>query len=682
MDSGANNMLLDARQAIFDPALLAELGRLQARFIRGEDVILPLCRILAEHSGSQAVLMVEKSNVNAEEMPPSASCWCRDSVRYLTLWKDIRDWPFAEQEGLVHCWHKFVVWPVKHTDLLVFFHSPKDAWFGFMLSFGELIADILMGILTRQSLQWHNRLQELAGGESEQEMFRAIVSNSDDFILVVKQYHEGSSEIVYANAAVICISLYPRSQLQGMSLAQLFPKGTQANGNEVDLCASLTAGQDFDDEIYCRKANGELAFLHMHVVALEQDNKGGLFALIGRDYTEYRAMEHTVARTQKMQAIGQLVGGIAHDFNNILGVLKGNVELMQLKNRDERLESYLNTALKSCQRGTELTRRLLQFSRQEQFNAQHCQVNEVIESLKDLFAKSLTSQIRLQFEPAPQTMDVMVDRGDLEDALLNLVINAKDAMNGEGTLTISTGEQDLAGFLPGLGGKVMVEAGRYVWISVTDSGHGIPLHLLEKIFEPFFTTKDKSKGTGLGLAMIYGFVKRSSGYMNVIATGPCGTEFRLWFPAVKAKKAALAPKLTRDSSVPQVAGPLKALLVDDEPELLNVLSDYCQLMGMEVETFSDGVSIREKYLHNPCDAGLLVTDVLMPGGINGYELASELSALHPMPVLLVSGFIEDIGVEKHEEMPFKVLHKPFELSAFANALAEVGVKFAGKGEVN
>ncbi|WP_372869728.1 ATP-binding protein [Shewanella sp.] len=678
MDSGTHNILIDSRQPVFEPALLAELGGLQARFIRGEDVILPLCRTLSEFSEAQAVLLVEHRCVNDEEMPASASCWCRDSVRYLTLWKDVRDWPFAQQEGLVHHWHKFVVWPVKHTDLLIFFHSPKDSWFGFLLSFGDLLADILMGIFTRQSLLWSDKKLQLPGTESPHDMFRAIVSNSDDLILAVKQLHQGSSEIVYANAAAVCISLYPRSQLVGLPLAHLFPKGVQANGSEVDLCASLSASRDFSEEIYCRKANGEHAFLHLRVVALEQDNQGGLFALIGRDYTEFRAMELAVSRTQKMQAIGQLVGGIAHDFNNILGVLKGNLELMELKSTDENLVGYLEPALKACQRGTELTRRLLQFSRQEQFNAKHCQVNEVIESLQDLFSKSLTSQIQLRFEPGADIMDIKVDRGDLEDALLNMVLNAKDAMAGEGGLTISTGVQELAGFLPGLGAGVSVEAGLYVWISIKDSGHGIPLPLIEKIFEPFFSTKDKSKGTGLGLAMTYGFVKRSKGYMNVIATSPAGTEIRLWFPAVKSGRPVAVEPLEKCTSIPQVFSPLKAILVDDEPALLRVVSDYCQLMGMEVELFNDAKSVRNKYISAPCDAGLLVTDVLMPGGMNGYELASELGELHQIPALLISGFLEDIGIEKQDDMPFKVLHKPFDLFAFANALAEVGIRFAEK----
>ncbi|QSX30849.1 response regulator [Shewanella cyperi] len=673
MDSGtaAVNLSLD-----FPPQLLAELGKLQAKFIRGEDVLLPLCRLLAEQSEAEAVLMINADAMFSEDMPTAASCWCRDPVRYLTLWKDVRNWPFAGQEQLVHCWHKFVVWPVKQSNTLVFFHTPSEEWFSFLLGFGDLIAEILMGVFTLQAADWREKIGQQIPSAFDKELFRSIVSNSDDLILVVSRTAKGSSEIIYANAAATCVSLYPRSQLIGQPVSLLFPSGPD-NPEAEDLQQALELQRDLDFELYCYRADGERALVQLHLVALEQSSDASLFALLGRDRTEQRQLEQTMARTQKMQAIGQLVGGIAHDFNNILGVLKGNLELVQLKNVEPKLDNYLNTALKACQRGTELTRRLLQFSREEQFNACNCQVNQVISDLQELFAKSLTAKIRLQVKLTPNLPDIRVDTGDLEDALLNLVLNAKDAMNDNGVLTIGTGESELCGFLPGLGSKVPVESGRYVWISVLDSGCGIPLRLLDKIFDPFFTTKDKSKGTGLGLAMTYGFAKRSHGYLNVLHTGSDGTEFRLWFPAVSAKTQPQTDVMA-EADLCQVKGKVRALLVDDEVELLRVLTDYCELLGIEVAAYSDPHEVLALSRQGAIDADLLITDVLMPGGINGYELASELDAKKPLSVLLISGFIGDIGVNHHEEMPYKVLHKPFELNGFAQALAEVGIAFVNK----
>jgi len=292
-----------------------------------------------------------------------------------------------------------------------------------------------------------------------------------------------------------------------------------------------------------------------------------------------------------------------------------------------------------------------------------------------LLGKSLTTQIELVIEVKSNLGNIYVDRGDLEDALINLVLNAKDSMSGEGLITIRTDRSYLSGLLPGISGRPHVESGEYITISVIDSGGGIGAALLEKIFEPFFTTKDKSKGTGLGLSMVYGFVKRSKGYMSVIKSDSQGTEFRLWFPV--AKKLARQEALSGEKGgIPKVANKLKVLIVDDEEELLTVLTDYCELLGMDVEAYSDPVAVREKYKEGLNGIELLITDVLMPGGINGYELAKELSSKEPISVLLISGFIGDIGISNNAEMPYKVLNKPFELDELVTALEQIGISFS------
>jgi PAS domain S-box-containing protein len=665
----------------FKPQLLAELGKLQAKFVRGEDVMLPLCRVLAEQSGAQAVLLMDMESIDSEEMPGSAACWCRDPVRYLTLWKDVSEWPFHGQEPVVHQWHKFVVWPVKHTKILIFFHTVEERWPSFLFTYGDLLADILMGMFVQQTQVWQlvsNRSKE---DDIEAGLFQSIVSNSEDLILVLRREPEGGNHIIFANAAATSITDYSGRQLINGKISQFFREGSGSAPEQEALLHALSTSNDFVGELWLTKASGEEALLYLHMVALEQYSaRGRLFALVGRDITAQRQLQQAMARAQKMQAIGQLVGGVAHDFNNILGVLQGNLELMRLKLQDRHLDAYLNIAFKSCQRGTVLTRRLLQFSRQEQFKAENCQVNKLIWGLTELFSKSLTSQISLDTDLAPKLPLIRVDTGDLEDALLNLVLNARDAMNGEGRLIIKTGEADLTGFLPGAGGRIVVEEGHYVWISVRDSGSGIPLHLLDKIFEPFVSGKDKNKGTGLGLAMVYEFVNRSRGYISIVETGPRGTEFRLWFPALSGTVLSL-PEVTADKTeYPKVKGAIKAVLVDDEPELLKVLADYCELLGIQTESFSDPQLVKDRYSRSQCDAQLLITDVLMPGGLNGYELASLLTQKHKLSVMLISGFIKDIPVGEEEAMPFKVLHKPFDLKGFIMALREVGVEFVRKAD--
>lgn len=665
----------------FWPRLLAELGKLQASFINGEDILLPLCRILADVSQSQAVLIVPKNCLDFDDMPASSTCWCRDPVRYLTLWKEAKDWPFASQKPIVHRWQSFIVWPAKDVNIQIFFHSSSELWLSFLIDSSDLLSDIIMGMLVQQTVDWQERAKSRVVQSIDSEMFQSIVSNSEDLILVASRSSFGVPSIMYANAAATSISHYPRTQLIGKPITLLFENQVSKDGmssgyDEGELLHAINTRTEFDGELICTKADKETALLHMHLVALEERSEhGSLFALVGRDITEQKQLQQLMARTQKMQAMGQLVGGIAHDFNNILGVLKGNLELMSLKSSGEKVERYLGTAFKACQRGTDLTRRLLQFSRQEQFSAQACEVNDVIEGLEELLGKSLTTQIELITEVKPDLGHIYVDRGDLEDALINLVLNAKDSMSGEGQITIRTNKSYLSGLLPGITGRPHVESGEYITISVIDSGSGIQGALLEKIFEPFFTTKDKSKGTGLGLSMVYGFVKRSKGYMSVIKSDSQGTEFRLWFPVAKKLVRQEIPS-DEKGGIPTVANKLKVLIVDDEEELLTVLTDYCELLGMDVEACADPVAVREKYKEGLNGIELLITDVLMPGGINGYELANDLSSKEPISVLLISGFIGDIGITNNAQMPYKVLHKPFELDELVTALQQVGIRFS------
>ncbi|WP_232504283.1 hybrid sensor histidine kinase/response regulator [Shewanella benthica] len=654
---------------------MAELGKLQANFINGADVLLPLCRILADVSQSQAVMIIPKDTLDSDDMPASATCWCRDPVRYLTLWKEAKAWPFSNLEPIVHRWQSFVIWPAKRVNIQIFFHSSSDQWLAFLLGSSDLLSDIIMGMLLQHTLEWQDRGVHCV----DSELFQSIVSNSEYLILVASRSPFGVPSIMYANAAATSISHYPRSQLIGKPITLLFQEElnqSAAGGRENDLLQAINSRREFDGELICSKADNETAVLHMHLVALEEHSEhGSLFALVGRDITEHKQLQQIMARTQKMQAMGQLVGGIAHDFNNILGVLKGNLELMQLKTREEKIARYLATAFKACQRGTDLTRRLLQFSRQEQFSANLYQVNDVIEGIEELIGKSLTTQVSLILEPGQELDEILVDRGDLEDALLNLVLNARDAMGGEGKIIIRSGIESLAGFLPGLCGRPMVETGRYITVSVLDTGSGIAPHLLDKIFEPFFTTKDKSDGTGLGLSMVYGFVKRSNGYMSVIKSDSSGTEFRLWFPVAKQKVRQVQSVVERHEA-PKVSQSLKVLIVDDEVDLLNVLQEYCEILGMEVEAYSDPLVVREKYKAGLNGIDLLITDVLMPGGINGYELAKELCAKENILVLLISGFIGDIGLTSNEDMPYQVLHKPFAIDGLVGALQQLGIHFS------
>lgn len=267
------------------------------------------------------------------------------------------------------------------------------------------------------------------------------------------------------------------------------------------------------------------------------------------DVTERRRLEEKIRHTQKMDALGQLTGGIAHDFNNLLGIIQGNLELLEEKTKDDQqITRHIATAQRSVTRGADMTKKLLDFSRKDVEQPQLIPLNSFILSLEDLIAKSLTASIIVETQLEKDLWPIAADPGDLENALLNLAINARDAMPGGGSLVISTTNQVLTDLF--LRKHPTAKAGEYVSIAIADSGMGITDEIREKILEPFFTTKEVGKGTGLGLSMVYGFVQRSGGLLNIDSKSGKGTTITLFLPRLKEneKDLDILPKIQQDYS--------------------------------------------------------------------------------------------------------------------------------------
>lgn len=269
------------------------------------------------------------------------------------------------------------------------------------------------------------------------------------------------------------------------------------------------------------------------------------------DVTERRRLEEKIRHSQKMDAIGQITGGIAHDFNNLLGIIQGNLELLSEKMKDDRKATrYIATALRSVMRGADMTKKLLDFSRKDVEQPQLIPLNAFILGLEDLIAKSLTASIIVETRLEPDLWPIAADPGDLENALLNLAINARDAMPGGGSLVISTANQTLTDIF--LRKHPTAKAGDYVSIAITDSGTGMTDEIKEKVLEPFFTTKEVGKGTGLGLSMVYGFIQRSGGLLNIESKPGNGTTITLFLPRLKENEKGLdiLPKIQQKYSSP------------------------------------------------------------------------------------------------------------------------------------
>ena len=394
-----------------------------------------------------------------------------------------------------------------------------------------------------------------------------------------------------------------------------------------------------------------------------------------RDITERRQLEEQFRQAQKMEAIGQLTDGIAHDFNNLLAVIIGNLDLLERQIKDnEAAVKRVHTARNASLRGADMTRRLLAFSRQEALRPNAIDLNAVIRTVLGLAAPALGPEIQVITRLDLSIPAVFADASGLENALLNLVVNARDAMAKGGKLTIASELRTLdAGQF--LGKTNELTPGCYAFVTVSDTGHGMTKETAQRVFEPFFTTK--SHGTGLGLALVYGFFKQSGGTVRIYSEPGSGTTLSFFLPIVEGvAKLPSAPALQTHS--PDVStGTI--LIVDDEVDVLEVASTCLSELGYTVLTATDGFSAIQ-VLEGRDDIRVLLTDILMPGGMNGVELAHRAVAIHSnIRVIYCSGFPADALAERDLSLAKgSLLRKPFlrsELMAivcevFASALAE------------
>jgi len=370
-------------------------------------------------------------------------------------------------------------------------------------------------------------------------------------------------------------------------------------------------------------------------------NSGELIGVlgVGRDITNRKQNDKALRRAQKMDAIGQLTGGIAHDFNNILGIILGNLDLLEKQTTDdEKVQKRVTTITKSAQRAADLTRQLLGFSRNRAQQVSDTNINQMIADMDSLITRSLTPQIEVEHHLADDLWSTMIDPGDFQDALLNILLNARDAMPQGGKLTIESQNSTLDTTYCARNPDTI--PGEYVELTVSDSGEGISESQQERIFEPFFTTKPQGKGTGLGLSMVFGFIKRSEGHIKVYSELGIGSTFRLYLPRSMGNTAS--PSASENSTIEQPVhseGEL-ILMVDDEVDLLELASASLKALGYRVLTATNGQLALEQLAQNP-SIKLLFSDVVMPGGINGYELADQATQAYPaLKVLLTSGYTE------------------------------------------
>lgn len=368
-----------------------------------------------------------------------------------------------------------------------------------------------------------------------------------------------------------------------------------------------------------------------------KDENGGVLGviLVFRDVTQQYMVEENLRRSQKMDAIGQLSGGIAHDFNNRLGVIIGYLDfLKKYVSKDEKPSQWVTTATNATLRCIDLTRQLLAFSRRQSEQKKVVNINLELSELETMISRSVTPEVEVEYFLAEDLWLTEIDPGEFQDAILNMVINARDAMPDGGRLLIETSNKHIDADYAALNPEA--EAGAYVQLMLSDIGSGMNGETLEHIFEPFFTTKPEGKGTGLGMAMVYGFVKRYGGYIKVYSELGVGTTMRLYLPCSSSSASHTIVNNVSAAELP--GGSETILIVDDEIDLLQLAECYLNDLGYCTHLAENATQALD-ILAKEDRIDLLFSDVVMPGGINGYELAQQATEFWPhIKVLLSSGF--------------------------------------------
>jgi two-component system, cell cycle sensor histidine kinase and response regulator CckA len=406
-----------------------------------------------------------------------------------------------------------------------------------------------------------------------------------------------------------------------------------------------------------------------HVQPL-RDSEGVIQGIIGvaLDITERERLSDQLRQSQKIQAVGELAGGVAHDFNNLLMVVKGHSQLLLDRiPASSPLRASVEQVEKAADRAASLTRQLLAFSRKQVLQPRVLDMNETVAGMIRMFSRVIGENIEMAFVPGGNLAHVKADPGQIEQVLLNLVVNARDAMPDGGRLTIETSNVELdRGYAAT---HTSLAPGHYVMLTVTDTGCGMDAETQSRIFEPFFTTKGPGKGTGLGLATVYGVVKQSGGYLYVYSEVRKGTTFKIYLPQV----AEELDKPSRDAESKRgVGGTETILFVEDEHSVRELVRDYLIGAGYCLLEAPDGVQALRVAATHPGPIHLLITDVVMPH-LSGPEVATKLTATRPgLKVLFISGYTDDT-VFRHGVLEGGVafLQKPFNLKALAQKIREV-----------
>jgi len=500
----------------------------------------------------------------------------------------------------------------------------------------------------------------------EERFLRAIDSSAEGLVLF-----DSDERIVVANRTFLDTALVPgkwwrpgekyedvlRKIMEiGVSIEQYV--GRPEDWVRDSLARFREGGEPYE----FRHANGRWRRVHY-----ERLQDGGAIARF-QDITALKQREETLRKAQKMEAVGQLTGGVAHEFNNLLMVIVGNLEMSMASAPDDQTQKYLSTAMRGAMRGAKLTRQLLAFSRKQELNLEPVDLNGLVAGMREMLQRTLGETVSVETDLADSIWPIFVDAGQVEGALLNLSLNAFDAMPGGGRIVIRTSNRPLSA--KAVEAHSAVDAGDFVTLEVTDDGDGIPPEVLDRVFEPFFTTKDVGEGTGLGLSMVHGFVEQSGGFVEIESKPDHGTKILINLP--RADSSARTDIDNGPETNAMHSTGTTVLVVEDDPDVRDLVVLLLTELGCTIVEAEDGhAALRQ--LDAREDIELLFTDVVLPHGMSGPDVAREAVARRPdLKIVFTSGYPEQElgrfgpGDEKH-----RIIRKPYRKAELAEMLSDI-----------
>lgn len=519
--------------------------------------------------------------------------------------------------------------------------------------------------------------------QSDDSRYLSILESATDAIISI----DDQCKILQFNSAAEKIFRCKAIDALGESIENFIPEEQRKThrNHVMDFAGSGQTARPMGRLPELRGLRSDGAVFPIEVSISQVDSTTGkVFTAIIRDLTEQKAIESQLRQAQKMKAVGQLTGGLAHDFNNLLAVITGNLTLALSKERKpERQLELIKRALKAGNRGAELVQRLMAFSRQQNLSPDVADVGTLADGIKSLIERTLGENIKVRLSVHPDLWTCEIDTAQFENALLNLAINARDAMPEGGTLTISVQNSRVtqpASLEDGVSKVCVVSAGRdgdtdfeelnrrisasmdqgdYVLCCVSDTGIGMSDDVLEKAFEPFFTTKDIGQGNGLGLSMVYGFVKQSGGYVFLDTEVGLGSSVYIFLP--RSSGGLLTQRDELDFQEEPHGSGETILVIEDDPDVRYTGIQMLLDLNYRVIEASDGVEALRMLAETPDRFNMIITDVMLPGGVLGTEVAAQARRLRPnIPILYISGYSGDTVIDaKEHDSNIRLLKKPF-----------------------